>query len=278
MKRLLYIIAALIVLASCKDKATQQAEEAKELADRFAPVINGAWVMTGYIEDLAKTKSPLASSEILKDIVSMEINTADYTGDSLYVAVSFNNHEGGGFMAYFRPGKNEQSITTALPDYQNSINSYELGYDIANGDTSLVLYHYGAGGKLHDKRSYSKVAPLTTENGEPSALQRATNNVLFAGSYTATDENGTTTDVSFAEDGIITGFEGHSTYYIFTDFIAEEEGYRIDEIIFDERTKNQKPFIFEISGDTTRLFSASENYERTQLLKGALKYTLTRKN
>ncbi len=276
MKKLIGISAIIILLASCKDTATQQADDAKELAARFSPIINGGWVMTDYITQLQKTKSPLASYGVLQDIVAMDINTTDYTGDSLYIQASLNNHEGDGFMVYFRRGHSDNTLLTSLPDYKNSINTFELGYEVNGIDTVLVLYHYGAGNKLIDKRSFTQALP-SSEDGEPSALQRIVNQTLFAGNYTATNEQGIVADVSFTADGLLQGFEGSNTFYIFTDFMTEEEGYKIDEICFDERTKNQQPFVFTISGDTTRLYAAKENEERTRLEKGALKYTLIRK-
>jgi hypothetical protein len=276
MKKLLGISALILSLAACKDSATRKAEEGKELAATFAPIINGAWVMTDYINHLGNSKSPLASYNLLKGVVSIDISTADYSGDSLYVPISINNHEGDGFMVYFRKGHDENSLPTSLPDYQNSINSYELGYEVKEKDTLLVLYHYGANNKLLDKRSFSKI-PSESEDGEPNALQRAVNSLLFAGNYSATNEQGIVADVTFTTDGLLQGFEGHNTFYIFTDFMTEEDGYKIDEICFDERTKNQQPFIFAISGDTTRLYAAKENEERTRLEKGTLKYTLVKK-
>lgn len=276
MKRLLYILAPVLLFAACKDKSTRQAEEAKELAAHFNNIIIGEWVMNDYISELEKTKSPLASYNVLKDVVAMDIRTDEYKGDSLYIPVSFNNHEGGNFMLYYRKGHEENSLLTSLTDNENTINTYELGYEVKGADTMLILYHYGAGNKLIDKRSFTKV-PVATADGEPSALQRAANNTLFAGNYTATNEQGIVADVLFTADGLLQGFEGCNTYYIFTDFMTEEEGYKTDEICFDERTKNQQPFIFSISGDTIRLYAAKENEERTRLEKGALKYTLIRK-
>lgn len=277
MKRLLCILAPVVLLAACKDKATRDAEESKELAARFSPIINGAWVMTDYLTDLSKTKSALASYNKLQGVVYMDVLTSEYKGDSLYIPVSFNNHEGGGFMVYFRQGTEDNAIKTGLTDNENSINSYELGYETAGKDTMLVLYHYGSGNKLLDKRSFTKITGLVSEEGEPSGFQRGINSVLFEGDYTATDETGATKDVTLTRDGMMQGIEGASTYHVYSDYMTEEEGYKVDEFTLDPGTKTQKPFIYQFSGDTIKLFASAENAERTKLEKGALKYTLLRR-
>ncbi|HLO69555.1 MAG TPA: hypothetical protein VK167_01715 [Flavipsychrobacter sp.] len=277
MKRLLYILAPVVLLAACKDKATRDAEESKELAARFTPIINGAWVMTDYLTDLGKTKSALASYNKLQGVVYMDILTSTYSGDSLYIPVSFNNHEGGGFMAYFRPGQEDNAIKINLTDNENTTNFYELGYETAGKDTMLVLYHYGSGNKLLDKRNFSKITGTVSDDGEPSGFQRGINSVLFEGSYTATDDAGTAKDITLTRDGMVQGMQGASTYHIYSDYMTEEEGYKVDEFTLDPGTKTQKPFIYQFSGDTIRLFASAENAERTKLEKGALKYTLVRK-
>jgi len=277
MKRLLCILAPVLLFVACKDKATRDAEESKELAAHFSPIINGAWVMTDYLTDLSKTKSALASYNKLQGVVYMDVLTSTYNGDSLYIPVSFNNHEGGGFMVYFRQGTEENSIKTGLTDNENSINSYELGYETAGKDTMLVLYHYGSGNKLLDKRSFSKITGTVSDDGEPSGFQRGINSVLFEGTYTVTDETGVTKDVTLTRDGMVQGMEGASTYHIYSDYMTEEEGYKVDEFTLDPGTKTQKPFIYQFSGDTIKLYSSTENAERTKLEKGALKYTLLRR-
>ncbi len=275
MKKRLFILSAIALLAACKNSSKQSGEDAAKITAGIEPVIQGTWVMTEYINDLQKTQSPLASSARLQGIVSLNIDTWGHTGDSSSISGSLNNHEGYAFNIYFREGKEENSIQTDLKGDSND-DKYELGYTISNKDTALVLYHY-KNDKLADKRSFTKVTGEVSENGEPHGLQYMVNKVLFSGNYTATDDKGKTTDVKFTNDGIVEGFEGHTTYFVFTDFIAESDGYKIDELCLDERTKTQKPFIFEASNDTIRFYAASEDYDRTKLIKGALKYTLVKK-
>lgn len=263
-----------VFFSACNNNSTKATKnEADEIAAKIEPFIQGSWVMSDYITSLSQTKSPLASGSVLTDIVSLDIDTrGQHSGDSASVAASLNNHEGYAFYIYFRKGQSGTSIPTNHTDDKGGF--YEMDYTIVDADTLLVLYHYGNDKKLLDKRNYTRWKSPLAENDEPSVLQRTANSILFTGKYKATDDKGITTDWEFTSGGIAQGVEGHSTYYVFTDFIAEEEGYKIDEMCFDEHTKTQKPFIFSIKGDTTYLYQAKENTERTKLEQGPLKYTL----
>ena len=127
------------------------------------------------------------------------------------------------------------------------------------------------------KRSFTKVTGPQTEDSEPYSLQYMVNKHLFAGDYQATDDKGKTSTITLTEDGLLKGVEEHKTYFIFTDFVGEEPGYTVDELCFDEQTKNQKPFLYKINADTLRLYEAKENEERTKISQGPLKYTLVKK-
>ena len=277
MKHIVTILSIAVLFAACKSGTETKKTEAEEIAARVMPVIKGTWVMTDYITSLQQTKSPLASSAVLKDIVMLDILDMDslsHQGDSMGISGSLNNHEGLAFNIYFRKGHTETAIPIAYSDNDGSF--YELDYTIANNDTTLVVCHYGKDNQLIAKRNFTKWKQPVADYDEPSPLQRMVNKVLFAGKYKATDDAGKTFDWELTSGGIALGVEGHNTYYIFTDFIAEEPGYMVDELCFDEHEKTQKPFIFSIKGDTTYLYQAKENNERTKIEKGDLKYTLVK--
>lgn len=266
------VIATTILFAACKSEPETKKTEAETIFDRVMPIMRGTWVMTDYINNLQQTKSPLAASAVLKDVVMLDIDTIGYAGDSCGVSGSLNNHEGLAFNIYFRKGHTETSIPVAYSDNDGS--SYELDYTIANNDTTLILSHYGKDGKLINNRNFTKWKQPVADYDEPSGLQRTANKILFAGKYKATDDAGKTADWELTSGGIALGVEGHKTFYVFTDFLGEGDGYMIDEMCFDEHEKTQKPYIFSIKGDTTFLYQAKENTERTKVEKGDLKYTL----
>jgi hypothetical protein len=274
MKHIVTILSIAVLFTACKSGTETQNTEAEAIAARVKPIIQGTWVMTDYITSLQQTKSPLASSKVLKDIVMLDIlaDSINDKGDSMGVSGSLNNHEGLAFNIYFRKGHTETAIPMEYTDNDGSF--YELDYTIANNDTTLVVNHYGKDNKVIAKRDFTKWKQPVADYDEPSPLQRTVNKVLFAGKYRATDDAGKTYDWELTNGGILLGVEGHKTYYVFTDFIAEEEGYLVDEMCFDEHEKTQKPFIFSIKGDTTYLYQAKENNERTKIEKGDLKYTL----
>lgn len=271
MKHILFLVCCCFPFAACNLNINTPGN--KGLPATFTPIVSGTWVMTDYINELGKTKSPKAASVVLKDVVSMNIDPSMLKGDSLEISVSLGNHEGYFFNLYFRQGQDEQSLTTGHTDNEGGF--YELAYAANNNDTSLVLNHYSKDKKLLDKKAFTKVTGVQSENGEPYGLQYMANKVLLAGKYTVADDSGKTSEVTLTDDGMATGLGTHSTYFIFTDFFGIEET-NLDEMCFDERTKNQKAYIFEINTDTVHLYKAQENEDRTLLIKGPLKYTMVK--
>lgn len=271
MKKLLYIFTLPLLLLACGD--VEKTGTPKDIKATFMPIVNGTWVMEDYFTELEKTNSPKLASEKLKGIVSMDINTSDIQGDSLVVSASWNNHEGYVYHLFFRQGQDEQSLVTTHPYSDNGTDFYELAYTVDNNDTLLVMKLYGKDKKLKEQRRYVKVTGPQADNSEPYGIQYVANKVLLSGKYTATDSNGISSTIEMTDDGMVTGFGKHTTYYIYTDFLGAELT-NLDEMSFDAFTKTQKPYIFEIAKDTVYLYQALENEERTLLIRGPLKYTL----
>lgn len=275
-KRLLLVVTAACTFAACGSGENETKETPAATRASFSPVVKGTWVMTDYIAHLQKTKSPKASADVLKGVVAMEIDPSEPDGDSTIVSANFNNHEGMTFYLYFRPGQEPNSLVTALTDEDGSGNFYDLGYTIMGDDTLLELRHYNKEKKLLDTRTFTKVTGPLTADSEPYGLQYMANKVLFAGNYNVTDDEGNSFEVELTDDGMAKGMEGHTTYYVFTDFMGGEQT-NLDEMVFDPGVKSQKPYIFEIKGDTTLLYKAMENEDRTLLIQGPLEYTMVRK-
>lgn len=274
MRKLLITLIAAFGLLSCTDSESTTQNNQENIIKTFSPIIEGSWVLTDYVNVLQQTKSPKASSGILKDVVYMRIDPSTMDGDTLIVSSSLNNHEGYTFYLFMREGQNEQSLQTGHTNETNK-GFYELSYNTENGDTALWLNYYNEQKELTDKKSFTKITGPSSENGQPLNVAYMANKVLFSGNYTVTDKEGKTTQATLTDDGLVTGIADHSTYYVFTDFMDEDET-NLDELLFDERTKNQKGYIFEIAGDTTRLYKALENEDRTLLVKGELTYTMVR--
>lgn len=275
MKKLILILLTASTLAACSSGDNETKETTTDIHTTFSPIIKGTWVMTDYITDLQKTKSPKASAGVLQGVVSMEIDPAAPTGDTSIVSASLNNHEGMTFYLFYRPGQDGQSLATALTDEDGSGNFYELAYNISGADTTLQLKHYNKEKKLLDTRGFTRVTGPLTDDSEPYGLQYMANKVLLSGTYNVTDDEGNTFKAELTDDGMAKGVAGHSTYYIFTDFLGDEQT-NLDEMVFDPGAKTQKPYIFEIKADTVQLYKAMENEERTLLIRGPLKYTMVR--
>jgi len=277
MKRLLIASGLVLSLAACgSDNNTSNESATEDVQGSFAPIIKGSWIMTDYVAALKSTKSPMAAAGTLKGIVAMDIDPEPYSGDTVIVAANVNNNENATFYMMYRKGHSDRSLITAQIDNSNDGSFYELSYDIDGDDTILFLNHYNANKQLADSRQYIRITGPQSDDGQPYGLTYMANKVLLAGTYNVTDETGKTMEATLTDDGLVTGLGHHTTYFIFTDFTGDIET-NLDEMLFDEHTKTQKGYIFEIKGDTTLLYQALENDDRTQLIRGDLKYTMVRK-
>jgi hypothetical protein len=79
MKPLVYLLLILALLPSCSNNGVNENEATNitessvsdSLKEKFIPYFSGVWTLSDYIDDLAKTKSPLKSSDKLNQIVLM---------------------------------------------------------------------------------------------------------------------------------------------------------------------------------------------------------------
>ena len=118
--------------------------------------MNGVWVMTDYIVDIQKNKSPLKSFGLLngKGVVELSINGV-LNRDTVLCSAVINNHEELKFTGC--PKINNNSILTInLEDYYTDCH-YEIGLDTIENKISIVLYRLNLENKLIEKRYFTKV-------------------------------------------------------------------------------------------------------------------------
>lgn len=279
MRQLTYVFFALFVLASCSNNKTSIAEknaaQIDSLKQIFIPVLNGAWVMTDYINAIEETKSPLKSAEKLQGVVTMNID-ATVESDSIEVFATWNNHEGYDFTIHFQSGQQQNSLKTSIPDYDEKSNYYELGYETINDETFLFLYHYNITNELIDKRQFSKVIDEQQGDDAASGLQYMVNEKLFSGKYLLIDSKNVKTKVSLNSDGSMTGHSDYKTFYVFTDFLGGPEQV-LDQIAFNVYEKNARELAFIIKEDAIYLYSTIGDEDAGELLKlGKMQYKLVR--
>jgi hypothetical protein len=275
--RLLINIAFLLITIIASEPAKQKTKTEKQidLSQKFKPILHGVWVPADYVAELVNTRSPHKASEHLKTISEFVIDTSGNSLDSLEVGISLGNHEGSQFILYFKQGKSSNSLLTNISDFDDKNGSYELGYKPNVADTFLMLYHYDANKKLIDQNKYIKVKEVQPGKSLEDGFQYMVNKKLIAGIYKATDTTGKEFIVTLGNDGSISGFPNRKTYYILTDFVAEDEEGP-DEICFDIQTSDQNCYGFGMKGDTINLFKPQENKDDTTTQKHAVLYTLVK--
>lgn len=142
-------------------------------------------------------------------------------------------------------------------------------------DTFLMLYYYDKNKKLIDQTKYIKVTEVQSGKSLEDGFQYMVNKKLIAGIFKATDTTGKEFIITLGNDGSISGFPYRKTYYILTDFVAEDEEGP-DENCFDIQTSDQNCHGFQIKKHTINLFTQQENKDDTIIQKKPVLYTLVK--
>lgn len=263
MRKFTFIISTFVILTSCSNDKSSTADNSSNQIDSlkqtFIPIFKGVWVLSDYIKEIEKTKSPLKSAYKLQDVVTMIIDGKTQS-DSMEVGASWNNHEGYSFMTYFVAGQNSKSLKTNIPDYDENSNFYELGYETINDETFLFLYHYNKSNKLIDKKSFTKIAHEQDENDAALGLQRIVNEQIFSGNYLIIDSANQSSKITFNSDGSLIGNSDLKTYHVFTDFMGGPETV-LDGIAFNIDSKKSLWLAFKYSTDTIYLYTTKGDEE-----------------
>lgn len=286
MKYFLYFLLISSACLSCKTKDKQNTKdslavstplnETQQLIDKFKPILQGVWVKSDYVDDVAKTRSPLAAfPKADPTITTMVIEADAIKGDSVMIDVGYGLHEGGNLILRFHPGKINSSIVGYSSGGNIANSNYEFTYSTKKGDTTLTLYTYDEHKKLADSAKYFKAFHDQRGKELGYATYYSINRVLFAGNYSLTDSLNNTATIRFTSDGKMSGLNDLKTYFIAVDFTTPPKN--MDEIYFSDGNKDQRSYTFKFKADTLNLFETSFDKDSIDLIKGKLKYQLIRK-
>jgi hypothetical protein len=259
MKNAIILFFISLIIISCRNNLPIQnnAEQlltklspTDSIIQKFAPIINGDWVPTDYIENLKKTLSPYKSHIKNREEEGVYIKSTNISGDSLLIILSYGPGGPEGFITYFKKGNAPNSIImTDVSGIDTS--TINLGYKITKQDTILVLYRYNrAGTKIVFQREYNR-ALIKLKGGDTTnidGLDYFQNKLLIAGKYIMIDSSGREYNIEFDNQGKVSGFKNFKYYHIENDF-GQGPGTDTDLI-----NLNTSPYIFHVNKDTLTLF------------------------
>ena len=131
MKNSCYILLLLFIITGCNN-TTKETIVSKNLVKEFRPIIQGVW------DNQKETERIFSKDQSIRDtsaqcISTLDIETQNIVGNVLLVHVGLCNGQGTDMMLKFEPGKHTRTIL--LDDH------YELGYRVASGITTLIVYY-----------------------------------------------------------------------------------------------------------------------------------------
>jgi hypothetical protein len=235
-------------------------------------ILTGNWITTAYLKELKATLSPHKAQINTKLALQLfiDIKPADKTST---VTDMWTLHEGGyGFSIYFKPGVKKGTFKTNFVDYDHPGTAFsDIGYEVIEKDTRLVIYHYGKNNKLLDKTYFTKAGAAGILYDQ--VLDYEVNKTIFTGSYKFTDSTGNSKTIQFTNNGTVTGFNGFEKYSATTFFLAPKNFY--DEINFIINGKTVISYAFKKEGTTLFLYDFVKE-DKFNYKQGALKYTLVK--
>ncbi|WP_156126518.1 hypothetical protein [Hymenobacter sp. DG25B] len=222
-----------------------------------------------------RTHSPYQAREALDGISMLIVDPHTRAGDSLLVALGYNNHEGG-VPAYvsLRPGAQPNTLAFSLEGEDS--NQSALGYRIVGADTLLQLWRYDATLKGGTTQTFRKVPGLLPQ-GDSLAYSTtyALNQLLLAGQYTGVDSLGQRCKVFFTATGEVRGLPHYQRYTPQFDYVGLLDN-DLDYLLLDPDSDHPTHLAFTLHTDTLRLYAVHADTSQ-HLHRGALHYTLVRR-
>jgi len=281
MRKLIIISITLFLLSSFSVGKSQDVDNNSivndSLKQAYTSKLNGVWVMTNYIDDIQKNKSPLKSFRLLngKGVVELSIN-GSINKDTILCSAVINNHEELNFTGYFKKS-NISILRINLEDYYTDCH-YEIGLDPIINKINIVLYRFNSENKLIEKRNFTKVLEqYSKKNTIERGISRVVNEAILVGQYSLVKTKEKEPFISFNSDGSITGLEQFNSYYIRTDFLIGPT-QNFNQIMLERKDGKHKAYALIIHKDTVYLNQLKGNDEKFEILKlGKIKYTLIKK-
>lgn len=244
--------------------------ESNSVLKKFAPIINGAWVASDYIEDLKKTKSPRATiNNIGGRETGMAIASKCISGDSLlFWYEDETNPEL--YILLFKKGRMKNSVEIKDAFGIGKDTSYRcLGYEITPTDTVLIVYTYTYNRVTKVKqmltRKYQRAYDIWGDlnykmqlSGFDDSLPVPSNGVyyfinklLLSGKYSFTDSLGNKHIAEFNDFGKVTGIKDFKKYY--AEYIFSGTDIDTDMIYLISNKDHYTRYKFHINKDTLLL-------------------------
>ena len=260
MKYILQIACITLLFAACNTKKSE-AIPTGVLKQRYLPVIKGSWVAKDYVDDIEKTKSPVASYTKLEGVAAIII-TDKVKDDKIAARVSFNNHDAINLSVFAKKGRTPNSLTT---NYVNTdtADKYDLEYTVTPTDTILTLRSYNRDGKEITAKKFVRVNSNTVKDDAGSGIQFTVNKQVLYGTYMVEGTQPPLT-VTFKNNGSVTGFEDFDAYLVGTDFSYNDpdEILGSDYIYFEKKgDDNYFSYDFKIKADTLILSQHGTHYK-----------------
>jgi hypothetical protein len=267
-------LSSLAVLCCCTTMG--QPKKASNLVADFKTAVDGKWVLASYLDNLAKTKSPLKAQALAGSNVMQLFVDAKRIADKAIYADGWSLHEGGlGFSIHLSPGVKKNTFKT---DYRNpdkpGFAFSDIGYEKKEKDFFLVLYHYSKARKLLASTRFIKPDVPAAVSVE-KFLGVVVNKTLFAGKYTGTDYLGNTVTPVLTNDGAIRGLPQCTQYEVATFTLETDEWNNYDTIYLADGDDKPIAYAFQFEGNKCLIYKLQKNAKQ-QLVPGDLQYSLVK--
>ncbi|MDQ3108605.1 MAG: hypothetical protein M3R17_01805 [Bacteroidota bacterium] len=261
------ICLSILFFASCNVEQKPSAiPESQEIfcsgadKNKLLQIIEGGWVNEEYIKMFLRLRSPMAVAAKEIALQQLAFDISNLSGDTLINAIGkLNCNEGERFDVIFYTGKNGKTKMKLVEDRDDLSNALELDYEIAEGDTILVVKK-GSAPSARFKRQFRII--FSANDIPVSAMEYYVNKHLFAGEW---EMNGAA--ISFTEKGSARNFKSFRHYSVTT---RDPEAASLpDEISFYNDTSGIT-YAFTVRNNTIQLYELKQSEDGTAFSRGPL--------
>ncbi len=225
------ILCFLSLFTACSQdnsKADKPASKALTIKD-----LEGTWVNTLYLDDVAKTHSPRQSFPQSGEISQLNFAPNALKNDTLFGELSYNGHEGGRFIVLPKAGNLPNSFR--FGEFTEDLQDAPSDLTIENNILTITHYEPKGGGRVKEPLTFRRISKTIISLDDGAGI--GVIHTLFFGNWMLTPPKGDAEIIQIDSIGKIYGPTNYAKLSIPTDYTGPEETH--DDVLVLEKGKTK---------------------------------------
>jgi hypothetical protein len=195
--------------------------------------LEGSWVNTIYLDDVAKTRSPRQSFAQSGELSQLNFAPNALKNDTLFGELSYNGHEGGRFIVLPKAGNLPNSFR--FGEFSEDLQDAPSDLTLENNILTITHYEPKGGGRVKEPLTFRRIHKTvqSLDDGAGIGVIQA----LFFGNWMLTPAKGNAEIIQIDSVGKIYSPTNYAKLSIPTDYTGPEEAH--DDALVLEKNKTK---------------------------------------